>query len=91
MPEVAAELKRLSGLGQHVWLEQGGRRVQGAFDGGRDDGKRISAVQYVRFPVGNFDSGKPAAVVIDHPVYSYRRELTAEALQSLAADLEGQR
>src|SRR3979411_45044 len=47
--EVKAQLARLSGLAEHVWLWAGGRRVRGNFDPDRDDGRRVSAVQYVRF------------------------------------------
>ena len=92
-PEVAARLQQLSGLGDHVWLEAGDARVQASFDVGRDDGRRISAVQYVRFVLGAArsalaDAGKPAAVVIDHPAYRHRAELTPGARASLLADLE---
>jgi hypothetical protein len=88
--EVKAQLARLSGLGEHVWLEIAGRRVRGNFDPGRDDGRRVSAVQYVRFPVGGrIDPARPVALVIDHPNYSHRTELGPEATKSIAADLEG--
>ena len=92
-PEVAAKLKQLSGLGGHVWLELGPLRIKARFDEGRDDGKRVSAVQYVRFPVGadrsafaNFQI--PAALVVDHPNYRHLTPLTDEARRSLLADLE---
>jgi hypothetical protein len=49
--EVAAELTRLTGLSRHVHLQLGGEWVAAQFDEGRDDGRRISAAQYVRFPV----------------------------------------
>jgi hypothetical protein len=88
--EVKAELARLSGLAEHVWLEVAGRRVRGNFDPDRDDGRRVSAVQYVRFAVGgSIDPARPVALVIDHPSYSHRTELGAEARKSIAADLEG--
>jgi hypothetical protein len=87
--EVKAQLARLTGLAEHVWLEMDGR-VRGIFDPGRDDGRRVSAVQYVRFPVaGRIDPARPLAIVIDHPNYSHRAELDAEARKSIAADLEG--
>jgi hypothetical protein len=88
--EVKEQLARLSGLAEHVWLEVAGRRVLGSFDPGRDDGRRVSAVQYVRFPVGGrIDPARPLAIDIDHPNYSHRAELGAEARKSIAADLEG--
>ena len=90
--EVAAELRRLSGLGSHVFLEIGGQRHAAELEGGRDDGRRISAVQYVRFPVGPtaaalLAEAKPAALVIDHPHYTHRLALTEGMSRSLAKDL----
>ena len=86
---VKAELARLSGLGDHLWLEVGGERLSAEMEGGRDDGKRVAAVQYVRFPVS--DRAKllkgPAALVIDHPAYSHRQPLSDGARRSLAQDL----
>jgi len=88
--EVKAQLARLSGLADHVWLEVSGKRVRGNFDPDRDDGRRVSAVQYVRFPVADsIDPARPVAIVIDHPNYSHRTELGVEARKSIAADLEG--
>ena len=89
-PDVKEQLARLTGLAEHVWLEVDGRRVRGNFDPDRDDGRRVSAVQYVRFSVdGRIDPARPVAVVIDHRNYSHRAELGAEARKSIAADLEG--
>ncbi len=93
-PEVAAKLARLSGLADHVWLELAGARVQASFDGDRDDGRRVSAVQYVRFPLGAHGPAlskltESVALVIDHPAYAHRAELSPEARRSLARDLEG--
>ena len=86
---VKAELRRLTGIGDHVWLEIAGQRVQGRFDAGWDDGTRAAAVQFVRFPVpdaARFAKG-PAAVVVDHPAYPHRTELSGEVRRSLAQDL----
>jgi hypothetical protein len=88
---VAEELRKLTGLADHVWLELGRARVQARFDGGRDDGRRVSAVQYLRFPGASraalLDLQTPAAVLIDHPNYRHRAELGEGARRSLAADL----
>jgi len=87
--EVKAALARLSGLGDHLWLETAGRRTRGIMEAGRDDGQRVSAVQYVRFPVAAaaaFAKG-PAAIVIDHSAYSYRQELSETVRAELARDL----
>ncbi len=87
--EVKEQLARLTGLGDHLWLELDGERLRGQMEGGRDDGQRVSAVQYVRFPVP--DRAKlmagPAALVIDHPAYAHRQALSDAARRSLAQDL----
>jgi len=87
--EVKAQLARLSGLGEHLWLEVGRSRARARMEGGRDDGRRIAAVQYVRFPVPDpvpLRQG-PAALVIDHPAYTHRQELSEASRNSLAQDL----
>src|SRR5438132_2738815 len=88
-PEVKAELAKLSGLGDHIWLELGGRRIQARMEEGRDDGQRVAAVQYVRFPVPDVAALRdgPAAIAIDHPAYTHRQELSEASRRSLAQDL----
>ena len=87
--EVKAELARLTGLGNHLWIEIGGARSQGVMEGGRDDGQRVSAVQYVRFRVADVSALQtgPAALVVDHPAYPHRQELRDAVRASLAHDL----
>ena len=87
--EVKAALARLTGLGDHLWLEIAGERSRGAMEGGRDDGRRVSAVQYVRFPVTDAAALQkgPATLVIDHPAYTHRHELSEGARTALARDL----
>jgi Protein of unknown function (DUF3501) len=92
-PDVAAELRKLRGLSKHLFFEVGTERRAAQFDEGRDDGQRISAVQYVRFPMATtrellLDLGQPAHLVIDHPNYQYRTALPEGVRKSLAADLE---
>jgi hypothetical protein len=91
-PEVKAELTRLVGLDEHVHLELDGARVAAEFDQGRDDGARISAVQYLRFPLGPL-AGKLAGarkivLEVDHPNYRHQAELSEPQRRSLAGDLE---
>ncbi len=87
--EVKEQLARLTGLGDHLWLELDGERLRGQMEGGRDDGRRVSAVQYVRFPVPDREKllKGPAALVIDHPAYAHRQLLTDAARRSLGQDL----
>ena len=92
---VAEKLTGLTGLGRHVRLEVGGLSSQAEFEGGREDGRRISAVQYVRFPctpaiaAALAQGTAPAALVFDHPNYTYRQPLTEGMCRSLAKDLQG--
>jgi hypothetical protein len=90
-PEVAKRLEELTGLSAHVFLEVGGKRVQGEVEGGRDDGRRISAVQYLRFPIGDsrslLDGKIPLRLGVDHPAYRHAVELPESMRRSLAADL----
>ena len=80
-------------MGKHVFFELAGVRFAARFDGDRDDGKRLAAVQYVRFPVGAdgektlADVTKTVALVIDHPNYQHRLELNEAQRRSLAHDL----
>lgn len=87
--KVKADLARLTGLGNHLWLEVGRTRLRGAMEGGRDDGQRVSAVQYVRFPVPDAAALQrgPAALIVDHPAYTHRQELRDAVRSSLAQDL----
>ncbi|HXN55915.1 MAG TPA: DUF3501 family protein [Myxococcales bacterium] len=91
--EVAKRLEELVGLSAHVFLEVGGKRVQGKLEGGREDGKRVSAVQYVRFHIGDaralLDEKIPVRLAIDHPAYRHAVELPEGMRRSLSADLSG--
>jgi hypothetical protein len=87
--EVKAQLAPLTGLGDRLWLEAGGARSRAIVEGGRDDGRRVAAVQYVRFPVPDLPALRqgPAALVVDHPAYTHRQELSEATRRSLAQDL----
>ncbi len=87
--EVKAELARLFGLRDHVWLEVGGARVQGELEPHREEPGRVSSVQYVRFKVPDAQAllRGPAFLVIDHPAYGHRAGLSPAARRSLAQDL----
>ncbi|GAC1300108.1 MAG: hypothetical protein NVSMB23_31050 [Myxococcales bacterium] len=91
--EVARRLEELSGLSAHVFLEVDGKRVAGQLEGGRDDGRRVSAVQYVRFPIGDarglLDARAKVRLAVDHPAYGHGIELSEGVRRSLAADLSG--
>jgi len=87
--EVKEQLARLFGLRDHVWLQVGGARVKGELEPNREEPGRVSAVQYVRFPVPDGPAllRGPASLVIDHPAYQHRAELPEATRRSLTQDL----
>lgn len=92
---IRPELDRLIGIDEHVFLEVGDDAVQARFDPKQMEEDRISAVQYLRFPLGPeraarfADPGVPAALRIDHPEYRVRAEIPRDSRRALASDLEG--
>ncbi|MBU6281791.1 DUF3501 family protein [bacterium] len=92
---IADELNRLIGIDEHVVLSIDGIEVPARFEPGRTREDRISAVQYVRFPLSGEAVralGRPGCQVrlrVEHP--SYRAETTLDEAQraSLAADVAG--
>jgi hypothetical protein len=88
---VKAELLRLYGLSQHIWLEVGGSRIPGEVEPGREAVDRgAAAVQYLRFKVGDSKAlaQGPAFLAIDHPSYTHRIELPEDVRRSLSQDLQ---
>jgi hypothetical protein len=87
------ELDRLIGLDEHVILHIGEHAVGAAFEPGRSTDQRISAVQYVRFPLSAeakaalAAGGTPLALEIDHPEYRHRPECGEATRASLARDV----
>lgn len=89
--EVKAELSRLYGLSRHLWLEVSGKRIAGEMEGGREEpGRGAAAVQYLRYKVPDPQALRrgPAALVVDHPAYSHRTELTDAVRGSLLEDFQ---
>ena len=89
-----AELGKLVGLDEHVVLHVGGHALRAAFEPGRAEADRISAVQYVRFPLDDVAkaalraAGTPLVLEIDHPNYRHRVTLGEDTRASLARDYE---
>lgn len=85
-------LKELVGLDEHVVLHVGSHAIRAAFEPGRSTADKISAVQYVRFPLDAAvraalaTEGTPIAIEIDHPQYSHRTACPDATRASLAAD-----
>lgn len=86
------ELDRLIGLDEHVVLEIGDHAIRADFEPGRSTEDRISAVQYLRFPLSPAaldalqTAGTPIEIAIDHPEYAHRTRCGEDTRESLAAD-----
>ena len=90
-----AALRALVGLERHFWIRIGDRREPARFDNRQFDTDRVSAVHFVRFPLGGLDqadflqfaaAGK-IAIEVDHPALVARAEITGPIALALAADL----
>ena len=87
-------LRDLVGFEDHLHLElDGAGRSTAFFDRRQIDADRISAVQFIRFPI---DAAQRAAlargagirVVADHPKYAHAVDLPPQTCQALAKDLQ---
>ena len=85
-------LKQLVGLDEHVVLHIGPHALRAAFEPGRSTDDKISAVQYLRFPLSPdartalMTPGTKIATEIDHPNYRHRVEGSEAMRASLAGD-----
>ena len=86
------DLLKFLGIDEAVSLKVGGHVIPGRFEEGHSKEDKISAVQYVRFPLDAparqaLVSGESAELLIDHPNYKARAVLGDESRQSLAEDV----
>jgi hypothetical protein len=90
-----AALRELVGLERHLWIRIGELREHARFDTRQIATDRISAVQFVRFPLGGLDQqeflkfaaeGK-IAIEADHPKLNVRAPIAGPIAISLARDL----
>ena len=90
--QIKEKLGKLVGIDEHVVLHLGAHAIRAAFEPGRSTEDRISAVQYMRFPLTARDRAVLSdpttrlAVEVDHPNYHYRVDCSDELRASLAAD-----
>jgi hypothetical protein len=90
---IREELVELIGIDEAVTLVIGDHVVAAVFEAGRSKEDKLSAVQYVRFPLtpqaiaALQGSQAEAAIVIDHPRYQHRAVIPAAVRQSLVEDL----
>jgi hypothetical protein len=86
-------LDRLAGIdsGSHVWLEVGVHRIPGVFEAGHSSEEKLAAVHFVRFAVPEAArrafAREPVALMVEHPGYRARAELSAATRAELLADL----
>jgi hypothetical protein len=85
-------LKQLVGLDEHVVFHVGKHAIRAAFEPGRSTDEKISAVQYLRFPLDAaaraalMTEGTELAMEIDHPNYRHRVACGETTRASLAGD-----
>jgi hypothetical protein len=90
---IRAELDRLVGIDEHVFMDVGGSAVQAHFDPKQREEDRISAVQYVKFRLGPelaarfADPAVPVQLRVEHPGYRASARIEGEARASLIADV----
>jgi hypothetical protein len=84
-------LAKARGLEAHVHLLVDGERVPAVWDKAREHPEHLSAVMYLKFPLGAERAAKLArstlALAVDHPVYTARVELPPVLRESLVEDL----
>ena len=91
--QIREQLNRLIGIDEHVTLEVDGvLGVAATFEAGRQTAEKLSAVQYVRFPLAaearrRIAAGARLALAVAHPNYRARTPLPEAVRASLAADL----
>ena len=91
---IQPELDRLMGIdsGEYVWLQIGRDfAVAGVFEEGHSKEDKIAAVHFVRFPLPDAArrafAHEPVALVVAHPNYRARTELSSEVRAGLLEDL----
>ena len=90
---IRPQLDRLIGIDEHVHLDIGAESVRATFDDKQFEEDRVSAVQYIRFPLGpelarQFrDPDISVELRVDHPNYEGKTAIEGEARASLSADL----
>jgi hypothetical protein len=90
--QLREELLKFLGIDEAVFLKVGDHTVHARFEAGRSKEDKISAVQYVRFPlsqqaVSSFVGGEAAELIIDHATYKASVRIPSETRKSLIEDL----
>ena len=87
------QLLKFLGIDETVYLKVGNHSIHARFEEGRSKEDKISAVQYVKFPLSaearaTLAGSAAATLSIEHPNYRAQARLGAETRESLLADLE---
>jgi hypothetical protein len=92
---IKPELDRFMGIdeGRYVWLQVGREfAIPGEFEAGHSKEDKLAAVHFVRFrlpePARGAFAREPVALVVEHPNYRARTELSPEARAALLEDLQ---
>ena len=83
------------GLETHLWIRLSERREKGRFDNRQIATDRVSAVQFVRFPLGGLDPAEFKALTehgkieieVDHPKLAVTVAITGDIAEALTEDL----
>lgn len=88
------QLRDLAGFEEHLSIRfEGAGSAKAFFDRRQIDADRISAVQFVRFPLtlaqrDALARGARVRIVSDHPRYAHEAEIPPETARALAGDLD---
>lgn len=94
-PQREANLPKLLGVNDHVWLVVGDLPpVKGVFNGSQIGETRISSVQYLHFPLegphrAKWSEAAEAGTLllkVDHPHYTHQTALSSDVAQALRED-----
>ena len=95
MRMISRELNRLLGIDEHVYLVIGQQPpIRALFEPGQSRADRLSAVQYIRFPLTDSDvqtlitMTQPVRLRITHPNYQAEAVLSDDTRRALADDLQ---
>ncbi len=86
------ELLKFLGIDEAVYLNIDGHSIHARFEEGHSRKDKISAVQYVKFPLSEaarraFAGGAKAELVIEHPNYRATAVISPETRRALSEDL----
>jgi hypothetical protein len=91
--ELKSTLDSLTGMHRQVYLEIGNEKIAAMFDETQFTDERISAVQYIKFPLSKEQKKKfrditvTARISITHPSYLHSAEIPQNVRESLIEDL----